>query len=269
MLIDPRKYLRFPALYNRDEPIIVCPFDDSLISGPIGGLERAHEKLASIIEARPTAVLTFTGTVLQHVESFVGAPAIINLSGSTTRSHYTRKVPVASVQTALELSAAAVAVHVNLSSKHAPEMLEHAGEVVEAARSRGVPVVGIMYPRGDREDGKPEEFLTLLKSDPRAYTELVGHCVQVGVDLGVDLIKTQYTGSTESFREIVYLAGKTPVITAGGPLIDETAAVANAVAALEAGAAGTSFARNTFGRKEPRVFIETLRDALRSAMRKR
>lgn len=263
--VDPRKALRFPTLYRRDEPIIVCPFDDSLISGPVNGLDRSHEKLFSILDARPTAVLTFAGMVLQHPDRFAGVPTIINLSGSTTRSHFTRKVRVASVDAALDVNASAVAVHVNLSSRFAPEMLEHAGEVVERARERGLPSVGIMYPRGETKDEKPEEFIQLLKTDPAAYAELVGHCVQVGVDLGVDLIKTQFTGSTESFEKVVYLAGATPVITAGGPLIDEAKAIANAVAAYRAGAAGTSFARNTFGRPDPAAFIKNLREALQAA----
>lgn len=144
-------------------------------------------------------------------------------------------------------------------------MLEHAGEVVESARKYGLPTMGIMYPRGE-VGGEAEEFESLRDEDPDAYTELVGHCVQVGVDLGVDIIKTQFTGSAETFKRVAYLAGEIPIVTAGGPLIDENMAIANALAAVRAGACGVSFARNVFGREQPAAFIAKVRKALSDAL---
>lgn len=105
MFVDPRKLLRFPALYKRDGPIIICPFDDYLIAGPVNGLDKSHAKLHSIISARPTAVLAFAGTIVQHAEDFVATPFILNLSASTTRSQYTQKVRIGSLDTALSFNA--------------------------------------------------------------------------------------------------------------------------------------------------------------------
>lgn len=258
---DVRKLLRFPALYDRSQPLIICPIDDTLISGPVNGLEEPYPKISSIAAAEPSAFLTFAGLVERRYEDFVGRRYIINLSASTTRSNYTRKVLIGSVETALSFNAAAVAVHVNLSSEHAGEMLEAAGQVVEDARRYGLPTVGILYPRGER-DGRPEEFEEMKLGDPNAYGELVGHCIQVAVDLGFDLIKTQYTGSEETFRQAMACAAGVPVVIAGGPLIEEEQAIANAVSAYRAGAAGTSFARNAFGRDNPRAFVERLRQAM-------
>lgn len=265
-MIDTRKLLHFPDLYDRDTPLIVCPIDDSLISGPVNGLEKPYSKLKSIISAQPSAILTFSGMVERNPELFLKANYIINLSASTTRSAYTKKVLIGSIETALSFHACAAAVHINLSSIHADEMLAAGGEVVEQARRYGLPVVGIIYPRGERE-GRPEDFVSLKAEDPDAYSELVAHCVQVGVDMGFDLIKTQYTGSVESFRRVMNCAGGVPVVIAGGPLIDEDDAISNAVDAVKAGAAGISYARNVFGRPNPEDFIQKITKALADTIR--
>lgn len=258
---DVRKLLHFPELYRRDGALIICPIDDTLISGPVNGLEEPYEKLASISASGPSAILTFSGMVERNPTSFLGRRYIINLSASTSRSVYTRKVLIGSVETAMSFHASAVAVHINLSSEHAGEMIAAAGGVVEQARRYGLPAVGIMYPRGEHK-GQTEEFLTLKEEEPDHYTELVGHCVQVGVDMGFDLIKTQYTGSEESFRRVMKSAGPVPVVVAGGPLIEESVAIENAVGAVRAGAAGISFARNVFGRADPSQFIRKVKGAL-------
>ena len=84
-----------------------------------------------------------------------------------------------------------------------------AGQVVEQARRFGCPTVGIFYPRGETgPEERTEEFDGELRaSDPSAFATLIGHCVQVGVDMGFDLIKTQYTGSEETFRRVMDVAG--------------------------------------------------------------
>jgi DhnA family fructose-bisphosphate aldolase class Ia len=258
---DTRKLLRFPELYRREGPLIICPIDDTLISGPVAGLENPYDKLKAMIAGRPSAILTFSGMVERNPSSFIGQRYIINLSASTSRSSYTRKVLLGSVETALSFHASAVAVHINLASEYANEMIAAGGGIIEQARRYGIPTVGIMYPRGEL-DGEPEEFLALKAEAPERYAELVGHCVQVGVDMGFDLIKTQYTGSENTFRRVIAAAGPVPVVVAGGPLIEESAAIENARGAVRAGAAGISFARNVFGRQKPDLFIEQVRAAL-------
>ncbi len=74
--------------------------------------------------------------------------------------------------------------------------------------------------------------------------------------------KYPYTGTMESFKKVILTAQGTPVVSAGGPLIDEETAIKNVQAAFLAGAAGISFARNVFGRESPLDFINKVRKSL-------
>ena len=256
------KYLRFPEIFEKEYPIIVSPIDDLLLSGPINGFENPEYKIKSILSAKPTALLTFYGTIKKYHKNLRDQKTIINLSASTTRSNYTRKVLLGSIESALRVNANAVAIHVNVCSKYASQMIADAALIIEQADKYDIPTVGILYPRGENEDGTTNENENLKSHDPEAYSEIVAHCVQIGVDLGVDLIKTQYTGTPESFKKVILTAQGTPVITAGGPLIDENQAISNAKSAFLTGAAGISFARNVFGRENPEAFINKIRQAL-------
>jgi len=45
---------------------------------------------------------------------------------------------------------------------------------------------------------------------------VIKHVARLGAELGADIVKVSYTGSVESFREVV-LGCPVPVVIAGGP----------------------------------------------------
>jgi len=121
---------------------------------------------------------------------------------------------------AVSLDLEGVAVHVNVSSKFETEMFSILATAIRAASTYDVPVVAIMYPRREAEDGSDENYLTLKSSDRRAYTSLVAHAARVGMEMGADVIKTQYTGDSETFRKVVEACAPVPAIVAGGPALN-------------------------------------------------
>nr|WP_321441112.1 hypothetical protein [uncultured Hyphomonas sp.] len=252
------KYLRLPFLYDRTAPIIICPIDDFLIFGPKNGLESPTKKLDIIARAKPDAVLTFCGTLARNPTIFRDVPAIVNLSASTTLSNHTQKSPVHSVELAIKLNAAAVAVHINLASRWASEMISYAGRIVAEASKYDLPTLCISYPRGEGASGD-NNFEHLKDDDPEQYADMIAHCVSLGVDLGFDIIKTYYTDDPNSFERVIQAAAGVPIVIAGGKLQAEAEAVAKAHTALAVGAAGVSFGRNVFGRENPSSVIKKIR----------
>jgi len=74
---------------------------------------------------------------------------------------------------------------------------------------------------------------------------------RAGAELGADVVKTVYTGSPETFKEVVR-GTPVPVLVAGGPKLDSDRAALEMVAgALAGGAAGVSIGRNIFQAKDP------------------
>ncbi len=256
----PGKLFRFPALYG-DAPLVICPVDDFLIFGPTNGLESMTVKLASIASAGPAAILTYYGTVLRNVDTFKNQKFILNLSASVSGKTHTNKVLCHSMDLALRMNATAVAFHINILSAHLPSMIEMAGSIISSAHAYDMPVCGIIYPRGEA-NGDDDNMLHLKETDNIAYADLIARCVSLGVDLGVDLIKTQYSDNQNSFRRAVEAAGNVPLVVAGGPVVPEQIALRRASDAVRAGARGVSFGRNIFGRENPTEFIRMLKRTL-------
>ena len=91
----------------------------------------------------------------------------------------------------------------------------------------------MIYPRG--------------KDIKSAYdVELLKQCARVATELGADIVKTNYTGDIDSFREVTRGA-LAPVVIAGGPKMDSDEKLLQMVKdSIEAGGKGVSIGRNVF-----------------------
>lgn len=252
------KSRRLTRLFTRDNRAVFVPVDDSLISGPTNGLENLGSKVGMIAQASPNAIIGFAGVLKQYGEFLNFAPFILNITASTTRSHHTRKTLIGTVEQALHLGVEAVAVHVNVGSEYETEMLHNLGVVSRECEAAGMPLLGIMYPRSEDENGD-NNYLYLKQSQPLKYAELVAHAARIGVEVGVDLVKTQYTGTPETFRCVVEACYPTPIVVAGGPILPPEAMLRIAYDVIQAGGAGVSFGRNIFGRLNPTSYISALK----------
>jgi DhnA family fructose-bisphosphate aldolase class Ia len=249
---------------QRSGRTIIVPIDDSLIAGPQGGLLDLRAKVTQIANGRPNAVLGFPGHFEQYTELLNKTAWICNLTASTTRSTHTRKVQILSVREAVTLGVDCVAAHVNVTSRFEGDMIATLGHIIADARRYGMPVAAIMYPRRERADGCDDNYEELKRAESSKYAELVSHCVRIAKDLGADIIKTQYTGSTASFQMVAKAAQPIPVVIAGGPLIGKESALAMACDSLRAGASGVSFGRNIFDRPDTTAMIRSLRSVIKS-----
>jgi DhnA family fructose-bisphosphate aldolase class Ia len=80
----------------------------------------------------------------------------------------------------------------------------------------------------------------------------------VGAELGADIVKVVYTGSVESFREVVE-GCFVPVVIAGGEKMENDEDIFEMVkGAVAAGAAGVSIGRNVFQHKDPMKIVKAI-----------
>lgn len=245
-----------------NEKCVFVPLDDSLISGPFDGLFDLRKKIEEICNAKPSAILGFPGTVKLLNDRFLDIPFILNLTASTTLYEHTKKEVISTVEQAISLGADAVAVHINFSSKYESNMLKSLGDISETCCKYGIPLMVLAYPRKEKIDnGKyiDENYIDLKLTSPDKYTKLVAHCVRVAYELGADIIKTQYTGSIESFQKVVIAAQGTPLVIAGGPLLEERELFGICRNAIDAGAAGVCLGRNVFNRCNSINIIESIK----------
>lgn len=234
---------------TRKNRMLCVPMDHSFTLGPISGLDNPEDTIRKVSEAGATAVLMHKG-VLMHINTFYGSGVILHLNGSTNIGPSpNRKIKITSVEEAIRLGADAVSVHVNIGSKDEPEMLSFLGDVADLCDLYQIPLIAMMYPRGE------------LIKEP-VSVEVVAHAARVGAEAGADIVKTIYTGSTETFREVVRRCNA-PVVLAGGPKVSSDLELLSlARSAIEAGAMGVTFGRNVFQHKNPGKIVSALRDVV-------
>ena len=250
------KRRRMFRIFGDKGKCIVVPLDDNLISKYNEGLKNLQNKIKDIQQAKPNGVLCYLGTasIIDKYE----VPIILNLTASTEYKTHTKKILVSTIEQAIAIDAAAVAVHINVSSSYESIMLENLGAVSEVCQKYGMPLLVIVYPRTEHE-GKDYNYEDLKKENEEEYTKLVCHCVRIAFELGADIIKTQFTGSVESFSKVVEAANGTPVLIAGGKMMDENELYAMVSDSIKAGGAGVSIGRNVFNREDSLEVIERLR----------
>ncbi|MEA3280543.1 MAG: class I fructose-bisphosphate aldolase family protein, partial [Thermodesulfobacteriota bacterium] len=179
---------------------------------------------------------------------------ILHLSASTSLSPYPNaKTLVCSVEEAIKLGADAVSIHVNLGNGGEKEMLKDFGKVSYEARTWGMPLLAMIYPRGEKI--KDEYDVKVIK-----------HAARLGNEMGADIVKVSYTGSTETFKEVV--AGcSVPVVIAGGEKMDSDMEILEMVkGAIDAGGAGVSIGRNVFQHKDPESMVRAISGIVNDGM---
>ena len=250
------KKIRLERIFNRKtRRTVIAPMDHGVSSGPIKGIIDMDKTVESISRGGANAILMHKGIVAQGHRGYgndIGL--IVHLSASTSLSpDPNNKVTVTSVEKAIQLGADAVSVHVNIGSETEPEMLMELGEISETCDYWGIPLLAMMYPRGQKVESEHD-------------VNMVKHAARVGSELGVDIVKTNYTGDPESFREVVEGA-LVPVVIAGGPKVETNRELLEMVEeSLSVGGAGVAFGRNLFQAANPGKITRAIAEVVHNEM---
>ncbi len=243
------KQIRLERIINRhSNRTIVVPMDHGMTLGPIDGLVDMRNVVNDMAEGGADAVLMHKGLIrCSHRKSGKDVGLIVHLSASTVHGpHGNSKALVASVEEALCHGADCVSVHLNLGDPDEHDMLADVGRIAGDCDRWGMPLLAMVYARGPQV--------------PNGYApDVVAHCARVGVELGADIVKVVYSGSVESFADVV--AGCcVPVVIAGGDKMDSTRDILQmAYDSVLAGGAGLSIGRNVFQHPRRVQLVQALR----------
>jgi class I fructose-bisphosphate aldolase len=155
----------------------------------------------------------------------------------------------------LRLGADAIAVSIGVRGPNEGKFLGILAEKVARADRIGLPVIAHIYPR-DFSNGAKIVF----------DHENIMWAVRCGVECGADVIKVPFTGTVESYREIV-ATSPVPVVAAGGPrseTLDE--ALGMMVKVVASGARGGTIGRNVWGTSNPTLALQAFRAVIHDGM---
>jgi DhnA family fructose-bisphosphate aldolase class Ia len=250
------KEIRLQRLKNpASGRILTVAVDHAPSYGVLPGLEAIQQVVDRVAGAGPDALLLMKGTAARCFGPHAGRVALILKSSTLSPYHSQHDVWVSPVEDALRLGADAIAMALTVGSPHQAALLDNLAALVRQAEGVGLPVVVHAYPNGE-----------LVPPDEVYTAERVGYASRLAMELGVDIVKTFYTGSAESFARVVEMAAPALVVAAGGPRLETDADVLRmARAVVQAGAAGLTFGRNIWQSDDPAGLIEALKGILHGA----
>jgi len=242
--LDIGKRKRLNRIFRSDGRTVIIPMDHGVSLGPVQGLVNMQETVDKLAKGDVDAIVVHKGIARTVDTGSIGL--IVHLSASTKLGpDQSRKVKVCSVEEALRLGADAISLHINVGAPSEHEMLMKLGNVADECDSLGVPLLAMMYPRGPTISSE---------YDP----EMVAFAARIGAELGADIVKTNYTGSVETFQRVVQ-GCPVPVIIAGGPKGKTERDVLEAVfGSIKAGSVGVSIGRNVFQYENPAGMTKAL-----------
>ncbi len=242
------KSIRMGRIINRKTGrTVMVPMDHGITLGPVPGLAEVDRPMAAAAEGGANAVIMHKGIVK---ECYAKAPSdrglIVHLSASTNLSiDPDHTIIITQPFEALKLGADAVSVHVNVGSEKEGEMLRDLGDIAHACEDLGLPLLAMMYPRGKNIHNQ---------YDP----ELIAHVCRVGAEAGADIVKTNYTGDPDTFREVVRSC-PVPIIIAGGMKTSSDRELLDKIkGAIDSGARGVAIGRNVFMHEAPPVMVRRI-----------
>ncbi len=243
------KQVRLNRLFNKDSGnILVIALDHAIGWGVIPGIDDIHKTMEKIIEAKPDAITMLKGTAERVFRPYAGSiPFIMK---ATTFSPYqpAYDTAVARVDEAVRLGADAIAIGATVCGDRQQELLTQLGEFSRQANLAGLPTVTHIYPKGNlisKEDWYKEEY--------------VKYAARAGAELGIDIIKTFYTGDKESYSRVIQATPATIVIS-GGPKLPSARDVFQMLHdGMSAGAKGVTFGRNVWQMDNPVKIVAALK----------
>ncbi|GAB3682290.1 2-amino-3,7-dideoxy-D-threo-hept-6-ulosonate synthase [Salinarchaeum chitinilyticum] len=227
-----------------DGKYLIVPMDHGLTMGAVQGLKDIESTIDAITTGGADAVLTQKGIAPRVHPNKNGAGYIVHLNGSTEIGpDEADKRRTGTVKEAIRAGADAVSFHINVASEYEPAQLTELAELTGEAAEYGIPVLAMAYARGPGVDEHDAEAL--------------GHAARLAEETGADVVKTAYSGDSESFQHVID-STRLPVVIAGGSRGSDRETIEMVRGTVEAGGAGVSMGRSIFQHEDPEAITRAV-----------
>jgi DhnA family fructose-bisphosphate aldolase class Ia len=232
---------RWNHVFREDGRALIVAMDHPGVFGCMAGLEEPGEVIRKVRAGGADAILTTYGVVTQFAEEIGGMGIVLRVDGGSSSLAQERGPSqlVYDVYDALRVGADAVGSMGTPGSVFESATLPYLSHLISQCAEWNVPVMAEMLPGGFEN---PAEMWT---------PENIGHACRIGAELGVDFIKTTYSGDVESFRRIVEQVYVPIVVLGGSKSKDPRDLLGTIHGAIQAGASGVAVGRNIWRYSEP------------------
>jgi fructose-bisphosphate aldolase / 2-amino-3,7-dideoxy-D-threo-hept-6-ulosonate synthase len=235
-------------LVGEKQRCLLSPLDHAGWLGPVKGLDRPKWIVEQVVAGGANAILASPGFIRATAASIpasVGIVLRVSLTAGLSKQG-TQETPIASVNTALQMDADAVAVSVFFGRDGDIEIYSWLAGLIQACSAYDLPVLAEMMPP-ENSSYKPEA---------------IAHAARIGMEIGADIIKTNYCGNVDEFRHVV-ASVPIPIIVAGGPKQANEPSVASFTHdAVAGGAVGVAIGRRVWQADNPSEVTRQIHQAL-------
>ena len=217
---------------------------------PLTGLHHVQDTIDKIILGRPDA-MTLTKGIAEHcMWNHAGEVAMLMKISNYSPVALTKDTIFGTVDEAIRMGADAVSMGCMTLGDFQGEQFEAIGRVSEECMRKGMPLIGHVYPKG--ESVKPED---------RTAWENIAYCVRSACELGMDIIKTTYTGDPDSMAKVVATVPSTfRIVIQGGDAcktLDDYLQMTRE--AMDCGVGGVTMGRFVWDYKDVTALVIALR----------
>jgi 3-hydroxy-5-phosphonooxypentane-2,4-dione thiolase len=219
--------------------------DHGYFLGPVSGMRSPRSAVAPLLPHADVLMAT-RGLLRSSVDPALPRSVVLRVSGGTSiiGPSLSDETIITTVEDALRLNAAAVALSVFVGTEHERQTLGGLAALVDQAGRYDLPVLAV----------------TAVGKELGTYdARYLGLATRIWGEPGADIVKTYHTDGFDSVVE----AAMVPVVVAGGKRLDSVRdALALASDAVTAGAAGIDFGRNVWQSDDPVATIQALRSVV-------
>jgi len=233
---------------GEEKRCLLSPLDHGGWLGPVKGIDRPRWIVEQVVAGGATCILASPGFIRASADLIppsVGIVLRVSLTAGLSKDS-TQETPISTLDQALRMDADAVAVSVFFGREGDLEIYSWLAELIQACEAYEMPVLAEMMPPGDR-------FFE---------AEAIAHASRIGMEIGADVIKTNYCGDVAQFSEVVQSV-PIPIIVAGGPKQENDPGVAAMVCdVVAAGAKGVAIGRRVWQSDDPKAVTRQISEAL-------
>jgi putative autoinducer-2 (AI-2) aldolase len=221
---------------------VMLAVDHGYFLGPTHRLENVETTVSPLLEYADALMLT-RGILRASIPPKSAVPIVLRVSGGSSiiGENLSNETIMTSMEDAVRLNVAAVALSIFVGSEYESQTLENLAILVDTAQEYGIPVLAVTAV-GKELEKRDSRFLALS--------------CRIAAEFGASFVKTYYC---DEFEKVVESC-PVPVVIAGGPKLEtELDAFTMARDAIQKGAVGVDMGRNIWQNDHPVGMIQGIR----------
>jgi putative autoinducer-2 (AI-2) aldolase len=223
-----------------DGRCVMLAVDHGYFLGPTEKLENPRETIRPLISYADSIMLT-RGVLRTSVSPNTNTPVVLRVSGGSSiiGEDLSKEAIVTSIEEAIKLNAACLALSIFVGSKYEHQTLSNLSKLVDEGEKFGIPVLAV----------------TAVGKEMARDARYLGLSCRIAAELGAHVVKTYYC---KDFTKVVE-GCPIPIIIAGGKKLSERDALQLTYDSIKEGASGVDMGRNIWQSENPVAMIKAVK----------